>query len=75
MIYVSFIWLQLYDFLLFPELFQFAMKEFKKIDLVLNNAGTVSEQNPRKTIEVNLVSHLHISTSSNYHYLAKLNNL
>ena len=40
----------------FSDVFKQAIGKFKRIDIVVNNAGVVAEDNVRKTIMINLVS-------------------
>lgn len=39
----------------YKGIFEFTLKEFKRIDVVVNNAGIIHEQNARKTVDVNLM--------------------
>ena len=42
--------------MIFSDVFKQAMGKFKRIDIVVNNAGLLAEDDIRKTIMVNLVS-------------------
>lgn len=39
----------------YKGIFEFALKEFNKIDLVIDNAGVILEDDPRKTLDINLM--------------------